>query len=114
MLEDRDIIYIPRKTNLVSTFGYVNMPTYIPHSGKRLGYYVKMSGGFQENAEQSYFLIRKQNGMVLKESDWYKPEPGDEIIILPKISTKFLQIAKDIMQVTFQMAMTARLFFVIL
>ena len=113
-LEDRDIIHIPKLTNLVSTFGYVNAPTYTPHTkGKNIKYYIKSSGGFSDSADKKTFLVRKLNGSVMKVKSGYKPEAGDEIIILPKVSVKLLQFSKDITQVFFQMALTAR-FFVLL
>lgn len=113
-LEDRDIISIPKKTNLVATFGYVNSPTYIAYvHGKNIKYYIKSSGGLQNGADKSHYLVRKLNGNVVKVKASYKPEAGDEIIVLPKVSMKMLQFSKDITQLFFQMAVTAR-FFVLL
>ena len=55
-------------------------------------------------------LIRRANGEIKSVSvggfSQPKPEPGDEIMVLPEPNVKNLQLAKSLAQILFQLAVT--------
>ncbi|MFT7087415.1 MAG: protein involved in polysaccharide export with SLBB domain [Rickettsiales bacterium] len=110
-LEDQDRIYIPKKTNLVSTFGQVAMPSVVSYNKrKKIKYYVKASGGLLNNADEDHIYVRQQNGRIVKASLSFRVKAGDEIIVMPKIKFKTLQLSKDLIDVIFKTAITVGIF----
>lgn len=57
------------------------------------------------NDEQ--ILVAKQNGEVGL-ADSLGIEPGDRILVLPKVDTKGMLMAKDLMQIIYQIAVTTK------
>ena len=57
------------------------------------------------NDEQ--LLVAKQNGEVGL-ADSLGIEPGDRILVLPKVDTKGMLMAKDLMQIIYQIAVTTK------
>lgn len=106
--EDGDRIYIPRKSNLVTIQGEVNIPntlTYKP--GKGLDYYLDACGGYTDRANTSDVLLVKSNGKVEKYGSSVGIKPGDSILVLGKTDTKDLLLAKDLTQIIYQVAVGA-------
>lgn len=113
-LEEGDVIFVPKVSNFVSTFGYVTNPSFIPYeSGKTVGYYIKLSGGFLENSNKDEVYVKKVNGSMQKVNLSYKPKPGEEIVVMPVIKFKTFQFAKDILSSIYQIAVTTRIFLLI-
>ena len=113
LLEDGDSIYIPRKSNLVTVQGEVNIPNTLTYkTGKGLEYYLDACGGHTDRADTSNILIIKSNGEVKqyalsglgKQSN---VNPGDSILVLGKTDTKDLLLAKDLTQIIYQVAVGA-------
>jgi hypothetical protein len=50
-------------------------------------------------------VLRRANGEIAVGND-FAVAPGDEIRVMPKVDVKGLQIAKDIIQMIYQMAVT--------
>jgi len=107
LLEDGDRIYIPRKSNLVTIQGEVNIPNTLTYkSGEGLGYYIDACGGYTERADTSEVLLIRSNGKVEKYSS-AAVQPGDSILVLGKTDTKNLLLAKDLTQIIYQVAVGA-------
>lgn len=107
-LEDGDIVVIPFRSDVITISGEVNIPqalVYAPNAS--LSDYVARSGGFTERAERSRIIIRKPNGQVVAASNTIL-QPGDEILIYPKVDTKTLQFTKDIVTIIFQIAAASK------
>jgi hypothetical protein len=108
LLEDGDIIRIPEFTSLVMVHGEVLFPNAISFREKAgVDDYVELSGNYTQNADKSKVLILHQNG-VIEEDATANIIPGDEIMVLPKVETKRLEIAKAIFQIIYQIAIAAR------
>ncbi len=106
LIEDGDKIYIPRKSNLVTIQGEVNIPNALTYqSAKRLDYYINACGGYTERANTGNVLIIKSNGRV--ETNTANVAPGDSILVLGKTDTKNLLLAKDLTQIIYQVAVGA-------
>jgi len=107
-LEDGDVVVIPYRSDVITISGEVNIPqalVYAPNAN--LLDYVARSGGYTERAERNRIIIRKPNGQVLTAGNTVL-QPGDEILIYPKVDTKTLQFTKDIMTIIFQIAAASK------
>ncbi len=107
-LEDGDVIEIPQKSNIVVVQGQVGIPgaqTY--KEGYSVDDYVKSSGGYSDRANKDGVLVIRANGKVLKHKegkDDVEIMPGDSILVLGKVDTKNIIVAKDITQIIYQIA----------
>lgn len=107
-LEDGDEIVIPHKTDVVLVAGEVFMPkavTYDPSMS--LDDYLGAAGGVSNRADDQNILVAKANGEVGLAED-LGIEAGDQILVMPKFDTKNMQLAKDIMQIVYQMAVATK------
>lgn len=114
-LENGDIIFVPAETMLVSVFGEVRFPNTQTFQQKHtVRDYIYRAGGYTDTADLENVVVIKNNGSTLnlaltdKSPRSYRPEPGDEIVVLPKPDTKNLQFAKDITGILYQIAIGAR------
>lgn len=109
-LEDGDIILIPEISQTVLVSGEVLVPQAVLwEEGRTAGDYIARAGGYSQRADTGGVLVRRQNGeLVLGTAT--RLNAGDELIVLPRIETKYFQIAKDITQILFQIAGAVRLF----
>lgn len=113
MLEDGDTIYIPKKSHMVIVQGEVMLPraqTFV--SGMSLDDYIESCGGYTFRADEDNVLVIRQNGQVLRYesssfSDPFEVLPGDAVLVLGKVDSKFLQVVKDITQILYQIAVGA-------
>lgn len=108
LLEDGDIIFIPEKKTTVLVHGEVRFPNAIAYTpGKPVKYYIEQAGGFTERANKNALLVLHPNGMF-SEGDQVRIQPGDEILVMPKIESKNIEIVRGITQILYQIAVTAR------
>ncbi|MGJ8668083.1 MAG: SLBB domain-containing protein [Oceanococcus sp.] len=111
-LQDRDVLRIPRKVNTVAVQGEVFFPTsFVWQKGKTLGYYLSQAGGLtQKGNRDRVFVIRSSGEMVEAQDGWFRNTrilPGDEIMVLPQVDTKRFQFSKDLVQIIYQLALSA-------
>ena len=88
VLRDGDVISIPQYNGTVRVMGavmYPNSVTFQP--GKKLKYYVKSAGGFDNRARKSRAFVIYMNGMV-ESGMSAKVRPGSIIIIPSKVQTE--------------------------
>ena len=87
LLEDGDVIYVPRKFNTVTVIGEVLNPNTVVFDKKlRLNDYIISAGGYKEFAKKSDIYIIKANGLIEKRRKniflgTNKLEPGDVIVV---------------------------------
>ena len=91
ILEDGDIINIPKKLSTVSVMGKVLYPNTIGfESSKGLKYYINEAGGFNNRAKRKHTYVVYPNGNAAKTNSFLgikfypKIAPGTEIIIPEK------------------------------
>ncbi|WP_242698577.1 polysaccharide biosynthesis/export family protein [Alteromonas sp. 5E99-2] len=118
-LEDGDEIVIPEKTDLIQISGEVLIPQAIVYREDAvLSDYISAVGGFTERANKSRVAIIHANGLVafsetsngsywLGQGSSLELQPGDQVLVLPKVDNKILQAVKDITQIIFQIAVAA-------
>ena len=114
-LENGDIIYVPAHTTLINVFGEVRFPNTQTHRAKhRLIDYIEAAGGYTATADLENLIVVKTDGTIVnlaltkQSAKSYRPDPGDEVFVLPKPDTKRLQFAKDITGILYQLAISAR------
>ncbi|WP_448217346.1 polysaccharide biosynthesis/export family protein [Endozoicomonas sp. 2B-B] len=118
MLKDQDRIVIPNDTVLVQVHGEVMFPNAMVFDNeKTINDYVSAAGGYSQKADQSRVLVLHQDGTIsrIEYNDGlfssglakYDVKPGDEILVMPQVDEKTMQYTSDIMQVIYQVAMSA-------
>lgn len=103
-LEDGDVIVIPFRSDVVTISGEVNIPQALVFaSNATTRDYIARAGGFTERADARRIIIRKPNGQIIIDQGAILA-PGDELLVFPKVDTKSMQYAKDIITIIFQIA----------
>lgn len=109
LLEDGDEIYIPKKSHMVIVQGEVMLPgaqTYV--SSMKFEDFIDSCGGYNYRADTDNVLLLKKNGKVV---NYYEDEniiePGDSILVLSEVETRYLTAIKDITQIIYQIAVGA-------
>ena len=88
VLRDGDVVSIPQYNGTVRVMGSVLYPNSVTYQeGKKLKYYVKSAGGFDNRARKSRAFVIYMNGMV-DSGKSAKIRPGCIVIIPSKASTE--------------------------
>ena len=77
--------------------------------GWRIADYIRAAGGYSPRGSSSTLMIRRPSGQTLLDPS-VTPQPGDELIALPRLDPKIQQIAADFLAMIFQVALAARVF----
>ena len=106
LLEKGDEIVIPQKTDLVQVGGEVIMPQAVVYNpNAKIEDYVAWAGGYTERANYKRIAVIKANGMV--EFNEENITKGDQILVLPRVDSKNMQLVTDLTQIMYQMAVAA-------
>ena len=93
VLRDGDVITIPLMNSTVQMLGAVNYPNSVSYrKGMTVKQYVKMAGGYAQNARKSKPIVVYMNGMV-DTGNGARIEPGCQIIVPYKIKAAPVSIA---------------------
>lgn len=112
-LEEGDVIRIPRISPTIAVHGEVFFPTNFIHSdGLGVRDYIDMAGGLTQSSDAERVIVLKPNGAmtIVKARGYFSNpsiEPGDEILVLPKVQEKTFQFRKDVIEVIYQIAIAA-------
>jgi polysaccharide biosynthesis/export protein len=118
-LEEGDSLYIPKDPQMIYTVGSIyNQASFIYDRHKSVSDYIRLSGGFTENAETKKVYLIKADGSAINPSRGFWGlsgsalnsglESGDSIIVPEKIEkVRWLKETKDITQILYQIAVTA-------
>lgn len=105
ILEQGDIIHIPEQTSVITVNGQVRSQGALTYNADlTVGDYIAKSGGFDDNADKEQILVMHQNGESSVVNTAYYIQQGDEIMVLPKVKTRRVEIARGIAQVIYQLA----------
>lgn len=117
ILENGDVLRIPTKDGLVLVSGEVLFPNAVAHdSGLSLLNYIQRAGGFTQNADNARVVVARRDGSY-EQADASRMttigavQPGDQVLVLPKVDEKNRQYWKDMTQIMFQIAVTAGVVF---
>jgi protein involved in polysaccharide export with SLBB domain len=124
LLENGDVLRVPTKDGLVLISGEVLFPNAIAFDQSlNLDDYVRRAGGYTQNADSARIVVARRDGSfveALNEKGFFgmggsagnvAVRAGDEILVLPKIDVKSRQIWKDLTQIIFQIAVSAKVVF---
>nr|CCF78631.1 KpsD protein [Rubrivivax gelatinosus S1] len=116
LLEDGDILRVPERSNVVLVSGEVMMPNALVYDAQAdAETYVRRAGGYTQAADDARVLVVRQDGSIADATRvGDKPaatalRPGDEILVLPKVQTKNVEVARGITQIVYQIAVAARI-----
>ncbi|MBN2714695.1 MAG: polysaccharide export protein [Deltaproteobacteria bacterium] len=108
ILEDGDTIVIPQKTNVVRIGGEVMISQAVIYQEDITALeYIQMAGGYSERGDDDLVIILHADASVSMADPDTEIKPGDEILVPPRIDVKVLQNATDVMQIIYQVAMSA-------
>ena len=118
LLENGDVLRIPSRDGLVLVSGEVLFPNAIAFDDAfDVADYVKGAGGYTQNADVARVIIAHRDGSFHevtgsgffgRGADPAGIRAGDEILVLPKIDVKSRQVFKDLTQILYQIAISAR------
>ncbi|WP_371136904.1 polysaccharide biosynthesis/export family protein [Cupriavidus oxalaticus] len=109
LLENGDILRVPVKDGLVLISGEVLFPNAVAYDkGMDLDDFIRQAGGFSQNADTSRVLISHRDGSFSDGKRDDTVHPGDEIMVLPKVDFKTRQFTKDVFQILYQIAISAK------
>jgi len=107
LLEAGDTITIPRLSESVLLSGEVLVSQAMLYKeGRRARDYIELSGGFSHQALRNSLVLVHANGEVSRGENPVV-RPGDELIVLPKVPVKNLQIASTIVDIIYKIAIAA-------
>ena len=113
LLESGDTVRVPVKDGLVLVGGEVMFPNTLPFESELSAEdYIQRAGGFTQNADGSKIIIAHRDGSFIESNHGFfskapRIRAGDHILVLPKIDVKYRQIAKEMTQMLFQLALMA-------
>jgi protein involved in polysaccharide export with SLBB domain len=108
LLEDGDILRVPETSNLVLVSGEVLFPNAVIYDREAsLGTYVSGAGGYTQEADDARVVVVRQDGSVVAAEN-AKLQAGDEIMVLPKVKSKNVEVVRGITQILFQIAVAAK------
>lgn len=108
VLHDGDVLVIPEKSSVVMVHGEVTLPNAIAYDRRSsISDYVRLAGGSTQRRAFTRILLVRQDGTVVTDLR-ANPEPGDEILVLPKVGTRNLEVARGITQILYQIAIAAK------
>jgi protein involved in polysaccharide export with SLBB domain len=120
LLENGDILRVPTRDGLVLVSGEVLFPNAIAFD-QHLGFdeYIRRAGGYTRNADVARVIIAHRDGsfgeigsgFFSTNSGDINVKPGDEILVLPKVDVKSRMIARDLIQMVYQIAVSAKIIF---
>lgn len=112
LLEDGDVVVVPEVSNLVMVSGEVMVPNALVFEpGLGIEGYVKRSGGYTQGADQARVLVLHRDGSIADPDAGRPLRPGDEIMVMPRIDAKNLEVARGLTQIVYQIAVAARIAF---
>lgn len=109
ILEQGDVLNIPEKTSVIMVHGEVMFPNAVEwQKGMTAKDYINQVGGFTQKSNKSKVIIVHQNGESELVKSRYQLKEGDEIMVLPKVSSKGIEIARGLTTILYQIAIAAK------
>ncbi|MDQ8937004.1 polysaccharide biosynthesis/export family protein [Acinetobacter rudis] len=109
ILEQGDILKIPEITSVVMVHGEVAFANGVEYQPNRSAIsYIEQVGGFSQKSNKSKVIVIHQNGEAELVSKSSKIQQGDEIMVLPKASSKSIEVARGITAILYQIAIMTK------
>ena len=115
LLENGDVVRIPRKDGLVIVSGEVLFPNAVAYqAGMSVDDYIQRAGGYLQKEGSARVVVAKRDGSYQQKgnSDYSSSvKAGDQILVLPKVDDKNRQFWKELTQIIYQIAVGAKIVF---
>jgi len=109
ILEDGDVLKIPEKTSVIMVHGEVTFPNALTwREGLTARDYIDQVGGYTQSSNKSRLVLIRQNGEAQLVRPSVRIEQGDEIMVLPKVQTKHVEVARGLSAILFQIAIATK------
>lgn len=109
ILEQGDVLHIPEKTSVIMVHGEVMFPNAVAwQNGMTAKDYINQVGGYTQKSNTSKVIVVHQNGESELVKANYRLQKGDELMILPKVSTKRIEMTRGLTQILYQIAIAAK------
>lgn len=110
LLENGDVLRVPRRDGLVLISGEVLFPNAVAwRRGLSVDEYVKQTGGYTQRGSAKRVVVAHQDGSFDEVTGSMRSvNAGDDILVLPKPDSKSRQLFKDLTQILYQIAVSAR------
>lgn len=114
LLQPDDVITIPDRTNVVQVSGEVSVPQAMVFRDELdMTGYINLVGGYTERADNRKHLVIRRTGEVIplfEGQRHFSIRPGDEIIAMPKVPSKNVEIIQLVTETMFRIASAAAIF----
>ena len=109
ILEDGDVLNIPERTSVIMVHGEVTFPNALTwQAGMRAVDYIDQVGGYTQSSNKSKIVVIRQNGEAELVRPTVQLQQGDEIMVLPKVETKKIEVARGLTSILFQIAIATK------
>ncbi|QIO04561.1 polysialic acid transporter [Acinetobacter shaoyimingii] len=110
ILEQGDILKIPERTSVIMVHGEVTFPNGVAwQKGMKAEDYIGEVGGFTQKSNRSKLVVIHQNGAAELVKSSYVIQQGDEILVLPRMQTKAVELARGLTQILYQIAVAGKI-----
>jgi protein involved in polysaccharide export with SLBB domain len=108
LLEDGDVLFIPEQSSIVMVHGEVTQPQAVTFDSRSdVDDYIRLAGGTTQKPSSARVLLIRQNG-TFENGRKHKPRPGDEILVLPEVGSRNIEVTRGITQILYQIAIAAK------
>jgi protein involved in polysaccharide export with SLBB domain len=108
LLEDGDILFMPQQSSIVMVHGEVTQPQAISYdSSSSVRDYLRMAGGTTQKLSDARVLLIRQDG-TFERGRRSQPRAGDEILVLPEVGSRKVEVTRGITQILYQIAIAAK------
>ncbi len=110
LLENGDLLRVPTRDGLVLVSGEVLFPNAVAwQAGLDATSYVERAGGFTQKSAARRIVVAHADGSFEEVAAQSRAvRSGDDLLVLPRIDTKSRQILKDMTQILYQIAVSAK------
>ena len=108
LMEDGDVLVVPERSSVVMVHGDVAFPQALSASaGQTVQDFVALAGSTLKPVDGTRVLLVQTNGVVKGVSQTATVRPGEQIMVLPKVETKSLEVARGLTSLLYQAAVAA-------
>lgn len=112
ILEQGDVLMVPERTSVIMVHGEVTFPNGVAwQKGMKAEDYIGEVGGFTQKSNRSKLVVIHQNGESELVKSNYIIRQGDEILVLPRMQTKGVELTRGLTQILYQIAIAAKIVF---
>ena len=109
ILQEGDVLYVPEQTSAILVHGEVMFPNAIVwQPGLTAQHYINEVGGYTQSSDKSRLILIRPNGEARLVTASTRIESGDELMVLPKVTAKKMEITRALSTIIYQVAIAAK------